>query len=385
MSDNVRLGRVAGFPVAVNWSVLVVVLLLAWGLADGILPQSAPGHGAATYWVAGVLGAVLLLCSLMAHELAHAVVARREGVEVEGLTLWMFGGVASLRGEVPSPGADFRIAAVGPGVSLVLAGGFGIVWRALDLLGAGALALGVSGWLATVNLVLAVFNLIPGAPLDGGRVLRAFLWWRRGDRTWAATTAASAGQGVAYVLVVIGVVALVAGDPVGGLWTMLIGSFVMVAARAEYTATVTERFLGGIPVREVMSSPVETGSTQSSVEAFVHGHVLHGRHSAYPVLGPGGSVEGLVTLQQLRAVPSDRWTSTHVGEVALPLSQIAVCAPADPLTGVLQRTTRESGGRALVLEEGHLVGILTPADITRVLEARALLSSHGRRGDAFPR
>ena len=148
MRDSLRLGRIAGFPVAVHWSVLVVVLLLAWGLAEGVLPESAPGHSAATYWLVGVPGALLLICSLLAHEISHAVVARRVGVEVEGLTLWMFGGVARLRGEATTARADLQIAVVGPATSLVLAGAFGLVWWLLDTLGQPALAVSLTGWLA---------------------------------------------------------------------------------------------------------------------------------------------------------------------------------------------------------------------------------------------
>ena len=245
MRDSLRLGRIAGFPVAVNWSVLVVVLLLAWGLADGVLPQAAPGHGTRTYWRAGVTGALLLICSPLAHELPHAVVARRAGVGVDGLTLWMFGGVARLRGEPPTPREDFRIAAVGPATSLVLAAAFGLVWFTLDALGSGDLPVSVAGWLAGINVLLAVFNLVPGAPLDGGRILRAILWWRGDDRDRAVTTATTVGQVVAYCLVAIGLLDFLAGDTVGGLWLILIGGFLLTAARAEYAATLAQHALEG--------------------------------------------------------------------------------------------------------------------------------------------
>ena len=380
MRDSVRLGRIAGFPVAMNWSVLIILVLLAWGLADGVLPQTAPGRTAWAYWLAGVLGAALLLCSLLAHELAHAIVARRSGVEVEGLTLWVFGGIATLRGEAATPEADFRIAVVGPATSVALAVGFGAVWFSLAVLGVGSLVVSVAAWLATINFTLAVFNLIPGAPLDGGRVLRALLWRRWGDRLRAAVAATKAGQVVAYSLVGLGLVAFLAGDAVGGLWTVLIGWFLMAAARAEYNATVSQGLLHGVTVAEVMSTDVETGDAGASIEAFVDSHVLRGRHSAYPVVGPSGVVEGLVSLGQLRSVPTPRWRSTTVREVALPLGSVATCAPTDPLEGLTPRLTRESGGRALVFDHGRLVGIVTPADVTRALETLALsAAAHGHR------
>jgi Zn-dependent protease/CBS domain-containing protein len=373
MRDSLRIGRIAGFPVAVHWSVLVVVLLLAGGLADGVLPEAAPGHGAATYWLVGLGGALLLLCSLLAHEVSHAVVARRAGVEVEGLTLWMFGGIANLRGEAPTARADLRIAAVGPATSLVLAAAFGAGWWALDTLGQSALAVSVAGWLATINVVLAVFNLVPGAPLDGGRVLRALLWSRWGDRDRAAAAATTAGQTVGYVLVGLGLLSFLAGDYVGGLWLMLIGWFLHGAARAEQAAYVAEHVLRGVAVGDIMSSEVRTVGSELTVEELVESLVLGGRHSAYPVVDPDGSIRGLVALGQLRTVPASARATTLVGDVAVPLARVATCAPDEPVAQVLPRLAGDAGRRALVFEQGRLVGILTPTDITRVLEAQQLL------------
>jgi Zn-dependent protease/CBS domain-containing protein len=382
MRDSLRLGRIAGFPVSVNWSVLVIVFLLAWGLAGAVLPQAAPGRTTGVYWLAGVVGAVLLVCSLMAHELAHAIVARRAGVEVSGLTLWMFGGVATLKGEPPTPRADFRIAAVGPATSLALGLLFGTLSWLLAALGWGGLVASVAAWLATINVVLAVFNLIPGAPLDGGRVLRAVLWARTGDRDRAAATATRAGQVVAYCLVAIGLLSFLTYDPVGGLWMILIGWFVLTAARAEQEATVADHVLHGVLVRDVMSTDLQVGSAELSVEEFIDVHVLRGRHSAYPLVDADGAVVGLVTLAQLRDVPPAARPSVSVRAVALPLPDVASCAPTEPVADLLPRVTRESGHRALVFDEGRLVGIVTPRDVQHALEARQLVSASGVGGVA---
>lgn len=377
MRESLRLGRIAGFPVAVSWSVLVIVWLLAWGLAGGVLPRAAPGHSVGVYWLAGLAGALLLVCSLMAHELAHAIVARRAGVEVEGLTLWMFGGVATLKGEPPTPRADFRIAVVGPATSLALGLVFAFLSVVLDALGWGGLVASVAAWLASINVVLGVFNLIPGAPLDGGRVLRALLWARSGDRDRAAATATRAGQVVAYGLVTIGLMAFVSFDPVGGLWMMLIGWFVLTAARAEQAATTADHVLHGVLVRDVMSPDLQVGDARLSVEEFVDVQVLGGRHSAYPLVDGDGAVVGLVTLGRLRDVPAAARASTVVRDVALPLSAVARCAPTEPVADLLPRVTRESGHRALVFEEDRLVGIVTPTDVQHALEARQLVSTSG--------
>jgi Zn-dependent protease/CBS domain-containing protein len=378
MRDSLRLGRIAGFPVAVHWSVVVVVLLLAWSLADGVLPEVAPGRAAGTYWLYGVVGALLLLCSLLAHELSHAIVARRSGVEVEGLTLWMFGGVANLRGEPPAADADLRIAVAGPATSVGLSVGFGALAVVLSALGQSDLLVSVTAWLAGINLMLAVFNLIPGAPLDGGRILRASLWRRWGDRDRAAAAATRAGQLVGYCLVGLGLLNFLLGDYVGGLWMMLIGWFLHAAAIAEESAAVTVHTLEGVPVAAFMSTDVQTGQADLSVEEFVSRLVLGGRHSAYPVVGVDGTVTGLVTLGQLRGVPPGARASTSVGDVAVPLAHVATCTPDEPVAGVLPRLSRESGNRALVFDHGRLVGIVTPSDVTRMLETRSLLSSAGR-------
>lgn len=251
MNDDVRLGRIAGFPVAMNWSVLVIVALLTWSLADMSFPHAAPGHSTATYWAAGLLGAAVFFGSLLAHELAHALAARRAGVEVKGLTLWLFGGVATLGGEPPTSRADFRIAIVGPATSLGLAGAFAAIAFALDGIGAAHLVVAVAGWLSGINLVLGVFNLIPGAPLDGGRVLRAFLWHRHGDRDRATISAARAGSVVGYVLIGLGVLELLVGAGFGGLWFAFIGWFILSAARAEEAGVVTRRALDRLLVRDV--------------------------------------------------------------------------------------------------------------------------------------
>jgi Zn-dependent protease/CBS domain-containing protein len=377
MRESVRLGRIAGFPVALHWSVLVLVLLLAWGLAEGVLPRSAPGYSPVAYWLAGVIGALLLICSLLAHELAHAVVARRAGVEVVDLTLWVFGGVASLRGEAETPRAAFRIAAVGPATSILLAAGLGVLGWLVEASGQSVLLAAVVAWLAAINLVLGVFNLVPGAPLDGGRILAALLWQRSGDRHRAAATASTVGQAVAFALVALGLLTFVSGDSVGGLWLILIGWFLLTAARAEQAGGAAEHLLQAVTVAEVMSSPVRTGSTAASVADFVSRYVLSGPHSAYPVVDPHRGVVGLVTLDRLRSVPPAQRTSTPVGDVALPLAHVATAAPGDPVAPLLHRVTRESGGRALVFDGSRLVGIVTPADVTRALQARALLAETG--------
>jgi Zn-dependent protease/predicted transcriptional regulator len=373
MRESVRLGHVAGFPVAVDWSVTVILVMLAWALAEGALPASAPGLTTAAYWLGGWCGALLLLGSLLAHELAHAVVARHSGVRVEKLTLWVFGGIATFQDEAPTPRSELRIAAAGPATSLLLGTAFGLLWTVLGPLGHLHLLAAVAAWLAVTNVVLGVFNLVPGAPLDGGRVLRAVLWARHGDRDRAATTAAFAGQVVGMSLVVLGLLDVGAGNLIGGLWLALIGWFVVSAARAEEQTTMAHKLTEGLSVADVMSTPVLTARSWMTVDEFIGQRVLQGRHSSYAVVDDG-AVLGLVTLAQVRTVPPARRHSTPLHAVMIPLSDVATASPDDALDTLLPRLTPRSGRRALVIDDGALVGIVTWADLSRVLAVRSLLT-----------
>lgn len=371
-ADSIRLGRIAGVPLAVNWSVLVIVWLLTWGLAETVLPEAAPGHAGATYWLAGFAGAIVFFCSLLAHELAHAVLARRAGMQVEGMTLWLFGGVAKLGGKPPDARADLRIAAVGPATSLGLSLGFGAlgVWSAVA--GMPDLVLTLIAWLAAINLILAVFNLIPGAPLDGGRILRALLWRHHGDWVRAAVSATRAGQVLGYVLIWLGLLQFLLGAGIGGLWMVFIGWFVLFASRAEREYIVTDAALEGVRVGDIMTPHPRTAPGWITVDDLIEHHLLGHPHSAYPVEGLHGQVDGLVTLGQLRAVrPADR-DRTRVVHVALPLDRVPKASPDRPLLALLEEIGNEAGGRILVFDQGQLVGLVTPSDVAQAVDVRSL-------------
>lgn len=372
INDSIHLGRIAGIPLAVNWSVLVIVWLLTWGLAESVLPEAAGGYSTATYWFAGLAGALVFFGSLLAHELSHAIVARRAGMKVEGMTLWLFGGVAKLGGQPPDARADLRIAAIGPGTSLGLSVGFGVVAVWLDAIGAADLAVAVVAWLAAINLILAVFNLIPGAPLDGGRVLRALLWRRHGNWVKAAVSAARAGQVVGYGLIWLGLVQFLLDTGIGGLWTVFVGWFILVASRAEREHVVAEAALTGVRVGDVMARNPRTAPGSITVEELIERYLLGHPHSAYPVEGLHGQVDGLVTLRQLREVKAEDRPRTQVVQVALPLDEVTTTTPDQPLLPLLTEREDAAGGRVLVFDHGHLVGIVTPTDIAQAVDVRTL-------------
>ena len=372
MRESFRLGTIAGVRVGVNVSVVLILLIIAGGLAFGRFPLLQPGRSPWVYLLAGVVAALAFLASLLAHEVMHAVVARRNGVEVEGITLWLLGGVAQLKGRSPSPGADFRIAGVGPLTSLLLSLAFAVLAFAGRAAGLEGLPLAVLDYLAVINLLLALFNLLPAAPLDGGRLLRALLWKRRGDAESAAITAAKAGRVFGFVLIGLGVLQVVTGAGLGGLWLALIGLFLSNAAMAEEAqARITQR-LNGIRIRDVMGAPAHTADPDQSVERFLHEVVLVHRFSTYPLVDGSGELVGLVTLNRLRGVPPAERAVTRLREVACPREEIPVVAPDEQLVQVLPRLAGCSDGRAVVLTGGRVVGVLSPSDVSRTLQLHDL-------------
>ena len=368
VNESFRLGRIAGVRVGVNSSVVVIVAILVGGLALGRFPQQLPGRGTGAYVLAALVAATAFLASLLAHEIAHAVVARRNGVEVEGITLWLLGGVAQLKGEARSPGAEFRIAGVGPLTSAVLAGSLALLALLASAAGVGGLPLAVLQYLAVINLSLAVFNLLPATPLDGGRLLRAFLWRRRGDASSAAVTAARAGRVFGFVLIALGVLQVVSGGGLGGLWSALIGLFIVQTATAEEQQALVTGRLGDLRVAQVMSGPARTADPDLTVERFLHDVVLVQRFSTYPLVGSDGRLAGLVTLNRLRGVPAAERTTTTLRAVACPLPEVTVTTPDERLTAVLPRLAGCTDGRAVVLDGERVVGVLSPTDVARTLQ-----------------
>jgi Zn-dependent protease/CBS domain-containing protein len=364
MKQSLRLGTFSGIAVGVNWSVFVIAALFAVELAEYVLPARS-GHADAADWIAGVIGAVVLMASVLAHEVSHAVVARHNDVRVRSITLFIFGGVAQLEGEAHTPGADFRIAAVGPATSVALAAVFGVADVVLVAGGGHGLPVTTLAWLCEINLLLAVFNLIPAAPLDGGRILRAGLWHRWNDRLRASAAAARAGKGFAVGLIALGLVgALYVGFT--GLWAAFIGLFLYSAARAEEQFVQLQGALASIPVSQVMTSNPPAVPGRTTVTDLLARYISHYRGDAVAVTGEGGWLAGVVTARAVRAVPPDRRDVTTVAEIALPLDAVVVARPEEPMGAVLERMMSRGGNPVLVLDaDNRLAGIVTLSDIER--------------------
>jgi Zn-dependent protease/CBS domain-containing protein len=371
VAEHIRLGTVAGFRIGVHWSVLVILWLFTWSLAS-TLSATAPGHSVPTYWIAGAVGAAVLLASLLAHELTHALVARRAGVPVSDVTLWLFGGVTRLGGEAQTAETEFRIAVSGPVTSLALAGVFAALAVAFRQLGVANIAVGVAWWLSGINVLLGLFNLLPGAPLDGGRVLSAYLWRRHSDKVRGELGATRGGRIVGYLLIGLGLFEFMVASIVSGVWTVFIGWFLLSAAQSEERRILTRQSLSGVRVVDAMTARPHTAPGWISVEDFIQSYVLGDRHSAYPVDGPGGAIVGLITLAQLRQVDPDARGTTLVRDAAIPMDRVITAAPHEALLALLERLAPSRGGRALVMDRGQLVGIVTPSDISRLVDVHTL-------------
>jgi Zn-dependent protease len=382
-TDRATRFSIGGFRVGFDWSVLIVLGLVAWSLASQVLPAASPGHSSQAYWIAALSAAGLFLGSLVMHELSHAIAARRlAGVEVQDITFWLFGGVARIRGELPSPRLQLLVAGIGPLTSLALGGVFLGMAVLLVQLGAGGLVAGTVLWLAIMNGTLALFNLIPGSPLDGGRILHAILWRLRGDRDRSALAAARVGQGFGLALIALGLLGFLLAGNAGGLWTSLVGWFVFGAARGEGQVAALRMGLGDSRARDVMRTQPLVGPAWFTVEAFVQRFAGQYADVAFPVQEFDGRLSGLVTLDALRRVPPERRAVLRVGQIALPLERVVTVAPDASAVEVASRLAATRQGLALVLDEGRLVGVVSPTDLSRAI-ALGHSFAHGRPAGPF--
>jgi len=374
VDSSVRLGRVAGVEVGLHWSLAIVFVLIVWTLAGQVLPAIVPDQPQSAYWLVSALAALLFYASLLSHEMGHALVARRLGVKVDGITLWIFGGVARLRGDAATPSAEAKIAIAGPVVSLVVAILFAGITFALDATAGQPLVEAACLWLAGSNALLLLFNLIPAFPLDGGRLLRAWLWHRSGDRYRATSSAARLGQICAFLLIVVGLALLVLQGSPSGLWLAFLGWFVFSAARSEESQVLMRGALAGLRVGDVMTRDPTVAPGWITVDEFMRSY-LPGQHAvAFPLKTFGGDLDGLVTLHRLAQVAPEERHSRRVRDFGTGMAEVAKASPNEQVIAVLDRFSQSDEGQMLVLDGGKLVGTLSPTDVTRALRLRRVSS-----------
>lgn len=366
MQRSIALGRIAGIQLGANWTWLIIFALVTWSLAEGVFPNQNPGLSDGAYWVMAAIAALLFFGSIVLHELGHALQARRDDVEIEGITLWLFGGVAQFRDMYRSPGSEFRIAVAGPLVTLVIAG---VLIGGASILSLPESAEAVVFWLGYINLVLLVFNLLPALPLDGGRVLHALLWRLRGDLARATQTAALVGVGFGSLMIAGGVLLLFTTGAFGALWLALIGWFLSTAARAEAQDMAIRRGLRGLRVRDVMSREPVSVPPDATLQTFVDEYAIDTTFTTYPVV-QRDRVVGLLAFDAVTSVPRTEWDERKVGDVMVPRDQITVLDP-DSEAGDAVHELNGAGAevdRAVVVEDEHLVGLVAPADLVRAMQ-----------------
>jgi len=365
MQSSVSIGRVAGIRIGIHYTWLFAFLLIAWSLAGSYYPDDVPGLNTATYWLIGIVSALLLFASVLIHELTHSLVARRLGLTVDGITLFIFGGVSNLTTEPSTARNEFLVAVVGPISSLVLAGLFWLVARTIPVSSpAGA----VAGYLAFVNLLLGGFNLVPGFPLDGGRVFRALVWGATGSLRRATLVASYVGQAFGWLLIVWGLTRVLSGDLFGGLWTAFIGWFLNGAAESTRQEQTVQQSVRSVTASSLMEAPATAIPPTMTVEDFVYEQVMRHGHRALPVVEDGRLV-GIVSLSDVRKVPREVWSSTPVSRL-MTRAPLVTVAPGEDLGVAIGRMAQRGVHQLPVVEDGSLLGLLTRADVMRYLHLR---------------
>lgn len=366
MGGNLKLMRLFGIPLELNGSWFFVLALVVLSLATQVLPGWQPGLSLLAYWLLGVLAALAFFACLVLHELAHALMSRRFGQPVARITLFLFGGVSESKEEMVSPKAEFWIAVVGPLTSLVLAGVLFGLGLGAEALGAPPVLARTLGWLGVLNFALALFNLLPGFPLDGGRLLRAGLWaWRR-DLRQATRWASWGGQACAGALMAVGLLRLFSGAWLGGFWLIALGWLLGAAARQSEVQVTLKQALERLRVADLMSREPQTLPPGMSLREAVEEHFMRFNYGGYPVV-EDGRVLGMLDRAQVRRVPTEAWARTRVAEVMAPLEALAPPAPGTAADQALSAMAKGEVGRLPVLEGGALVGVLSQTDVMRYL------------------
>ncbi len=374
---GIEIFKVAGIQVAIDYSWLVIFALILWSLASGYFPGQYPGYSTANYWLVGLVASILFFGSVLAHELCHAAMGNRLGEGVHRITLFIFGGMAELEHEPENALDELKIAAVGPLSSLVIAGIFWLVARGVGAAGALALWKAVFSYLAFINLALALFNLLPGFPLDGGRLLRAALWMRWGDLRRATAAAADWGNTIAWGLIAFGAMEIFAGALVGGMWLIFIGLFLRSAASSGYQSMIVEQALSGTHVREIMvRDPIVLGPDETVADA-VENYFLRYGFGGFPVAADGKAL-GVVTLAQVRECPASERAIKRIGQVMRPAEGTIEIAPGAGVIDAIRQMVAADIGRLLVVEQGVLVGLITRTGVTRYVHTKTQLSTPAR-------
>ncbi len=367
MPGSFRIFRIAGIDINIHISWLIILVFLTFSLATGWFPITYPGSSTATYYLLGFIASILLFVSVLLHELAHSFVARSRGLQVKSIVLFIFGGVSNIEQEPQTPGIEFSMAFVGPLVSLLI----GVVCYGLWLLvrGTHSLIVPILSYLALMNIILGIFNLIPGFPLDGGRVLRSIIWKATGNFQTATNITTFVGQAFAYLIILWGILLFFAGNAFNGLIIIFTGWFLLTSAQSARSQSVLDTAFRGVTVNQIMDTNVLTVPANISLQKLVDEYFLpRGLRSAFVM--QGDQLAGLITLSDIRHVPRDQWPQTPVGYAMIPLERLHTITPQQNVKDVLPLMTGKDVNQLAVVQDGRLVGVLTREGILRSLEIR---------------
>jgi len=371
-TGGISLFKIFGIRIRLDYSWFIIFALVLFALSVGYLPRTFPGQDPRTYWLAGFLATILFFASVMVHELAHSLVAMRHGIDIPEITLFIFGGVSRLSQEPTEPKTEFKIAVVGPLTSFVLSAAFG----GLQIVLAGfqpALIVVVFRYLMWINLALGIFNLIPGFPLDGGRILRAFLWWKTGSLTRATKVASDFGKGFALAIMILGGLQIFAGALINGLWFLFIGMFLRGMSIQGYEELVIRKSLEGVHVSEVMVREVVSVPPDLTITQLVHDYFLHYAYRGFPVVD-NGRVLGVVTVAAVRQIPREQQGARRVADIMVPLREELLIEGDDSLAEALMKMSRDEQDHLLVLQGERLSGLVTKTGLLRFVQIKQILA-----------
>lgn len=364
-----KLGEVLGIPILINYTWFIIFGLITITLAMGYYPITAPGLIPSTYWIMGIISAILLFASLLAHELSHSYVAIKHNLPIKGITLFIFGGVAHMTKEPPDPKTEFQMAVAGPACSIAIAFVFWLLTNLFFNLRFPIYIVAVTQYLYLLNGIVAIFNLVPGFPLDGGRILRAGLWALLKDLKRATQIASTFGKTFAFFLIAMGFLNLIYGHPLPGIWLIFIGWFLKEAAELSYQQVVMKKALTGARVSDIMSTDVVTVDSKITLHDLIEQYFFKYRYTSFPVTRVG-ELRGLITLHDVKEVPRNEWQKKTAEEAMTPLSEDLVIRPHAQVVNALTQMAKTGIGRLLVIEDSRLIGILSQRDITRLFELK---------------
>ncbi|MFO7964355.1 MAG: site-2 protease family protein [Desulfobacterales bacterium] len=368
--NSVRLFSLLGFEVKIDLSWIFIAILITWSLSTGFFPFHYKNLSTSTYWLMGIIGALGLFLSIIVHEFSHSIVARRYGLPMKGITLFIFGGVAEMGDEPTSPKTEFLMAVAGPLASI----GIALVFLAIYLSGqTGWLPRPISavvGYLALINGVLAAFNLVPAFPLDGGRILRSALWKFKDNIRWATRVSASIGSGFGIMLIVLGLMSILMGNLIGGMWWGLIGFFLYSAAKSSYQQLLTRRALEGEQVSRFMKTDPITVPSDATISTLVNDYIYKFHFKMFPVIDSDRNLIGYVTTKQVKEIPKEKWPDIHVVDIVRGPDEENTVGASEDAMKALAMMSKSRQSRLLVADGNRLLGVITLKDLLEFLSLK---------------